>query len=225
MKKRKMKQILKLIAKLQADRDLYKGNMQHETQVLHLSYAENDNLKATISQLQDQISHMNTWIDNLTGNAPITHSFPITSATQEEMDRSATAILSRDTSVSETIEGLIKADFVAENQRLTRENHLAFERVETLELHKKALSEKVDGLIKKLAEYKVGEVATAELEDLDKRTEKLEAEHEFLKVENARLKGAIASALYRSRKEDWGPVIDVLGEALAYPKTWEGGEE
>ena len=148
MKKRKMKQILKLIAKLQADRDLYKGNMQHETQVLHLSYAENDNLKATISQLQDQISHMNTWIDNLTGNAPITHSFPITSATQEEMDRSATAILSRDTSVSETIEGLIKADLVAENQRLTRENHLAFERVETLELHKKALSEKVDRLQK-----------------------------------------------------------------------------
>lgn len=65
MKKRKMKKILQLIAKLQADRDLYKGNMQHETQVLHLSYKENDNLRATISQLQDQISHMNTWIDNL----------------------------------------------------------------------------------------------------------------------------------------------------------------
>ena len=42
-------------------------------------------------------------------------------------------------------------------------------------------------LAKQLAEYKVGEVTTAELEDLNKRTEKLEAEHVSLKAENERL--------------------------------------
>jgi conjugal transfer/entry exclusion protein len=71
MKKRKMKQILKLIAKLQSERDLYKGNAQMEANTLQLSYHENDNLRATVNRLEDQISHMQTWISNLTVNSPI----------------------------------------------------------------------------------------------------------------------------------------------------------
>ncbi len=44
------------------------------------------------------------------------------------------------------------------------------------------------------------------------------------KAEIERLKGAIASALLRINKENWDSAIEALGDALAYPKTWEGGE-
>ncbi len=47
----------------------------------------------------------------------------------------------------------------------------------------------------------------------------------FLEMERERLTMVIAAALTRSRKGEWGPVIDVLGEALIYPRKFEDSPE
>lgn len=95
MKKRKMAKILELIAKLKTERDRYEGNAKMEAAALAMSYRENESLRKSVDYLEDQMKHMQTWIDNLTAYRPPTMTGFYA---KEEMERSARAILSRDTS-------------------------------------------------------------------------------------------------------------------------------
>ena len=93
MKKRKMKKILELIAKLKTERDRYEGNAKMEANALAMSYRENESLRKSVDYLEDQMKHMQTWIDNLTAYRPPTMAGFYA---KEEMDRSARVILSQD---------------------------------------------------------------------------------------------------------------------------------